>query len=263
MPTTSTECCVIKAPCLVCLDLLHCDGTQYLNIVSPSLELLSAHDVHYLMLNCFMNCKKLRVLILRYDKVVDNLIHDERSTLEKLLFSLAPTIEELNLDSFFLEPCGADTVPKMRSRALNCLWHLSFYVDFDKFSPTSGALQLIKSLPKLSERDITVHSTSDNAEAVSKYLNTPACLDRSLNKLKRVVIRWFKGSKTELFFIKLLLARTPSLVRIIIKPLRDFCSCEESNITTKLTSFPRASPEAEIFILMHVLTYQSQVPANN
>ncbi|XP_019239838.1 PREDICTED: F-box/FBD/LRR-repeat protein At1g13570-like [Nicotiana attenuata] len=70
MPTTNTECCVIEAPRLVFLDLLHCDGTQYLNI---------------------------------YDKVVDNLIHDERSTLEKLLFSLAPAIEEFHLDSFFLE----------------------------------------------------------------------------------------------------------------------------------------------------------------
>nr|XP_009782190.1 PREDICTED: uncharacterized protein LOC104230969 [Nicotiana sylvestris] len=145
-----------------------------------------------------------------------------------------------------LESSISDTVPKMLSLALNCLWRLSLLVDFDKFSPTSGALQLIKSLPNLGELEIRVCSTRDNAEAVSKYLSTPSCLDRSLNKLKRVVIHRFMGSKTEFLFIKLLLARTPSLVRMIVKPLRDFV-CGECNITTKLTSFPRASPEAEIF----------------
>ncbi|OIS95913.1 hypothetical protein A4A49_20396 [Nicotiana attenuata] len=147
MPTTTTECCVIKVPRLVYLDLLHCDGTEYLNIVSPLLELLSVYDVHYLVLNCFMNCTKLRVLNLRFNKVVDNLIPDERSTLEKLLFSLAPTVEKLNLDSFFLELCAADMVPKMPPFIPNRLWHLSFFVDLDKLSPTSGALQLIKSVP--------------------------------------------------------------------------------------------------------------------
>ncbi|KAJ8557364.1 hypothetical protein K7X08_002989 [Anisodus acutangulus] len=99
----TTKFCIINAPLLITLDVLDCDGTQYLNIVSPLLELLSVHNIYYLALNYLMNCKKLRELHLGFDKAVDNLEYDERSTLIKLLFNLAPTLERLNLDLFFLE----------------------------------------------------------------------------------------------------------------------------------------------------------------
>ncbi|OIS97271.1 f-boxfbd/lrr-repeat protein, partial [Nicotiana attenuata] len=52
VPTTSF--CVIKVPLLEDLSLNMCHGTQYLNIISPSLKSLNVRDSHYcLVLNCF------------------------------------------------------------------------------------------------------------------------------------------------------------------------------------------------------------------
>lgn len=96
VPTTSF--CVIKAPLLEDLSLNMCHGSQYLNIISPGLKSLYVRDSYYhLVLNCFMNCKDLRVFKLDFYKVAD-----EKSTLEKLLISL-PALEVLHLDSYFLE----------------------------------------------------------------------------------------------------------------------------------------------------------------
>ncbi|XP_060185447.1 uncharacterized protein LOC132614907 [Lycium barbarum] len=113
---------------------------------------------------------------------------------------------------------------------------------------TSYTLELIKSSPNLSKLEILVYGTDcESAEAVMKYLGRPACLDRPLDKLKDVVMRLFEGSKAELLFIKLLFARTPSLVRMDIKQKKAIGTWEERNITRELMRFPRASPKAELF----------------
>ncbi|XP_059315924.1 F-box/FBD/LRR-repeat protein At1g13570-like [Lycium ferocissimum] len=255
----TTDFCVIDVPHLFVLELNSCAGTQYLKIISPKLETLVFRNSHYFVLNCFVNCKILRMLQLTFNKEVSNLEHDQRSTVEKLLFSLAPTIEILYLDSvgilsFLLELLNADTFPMGPPFALNCLWYLSLFVDFGKLSETSRALQLIKSAPNLSKLEILLDGTNENdEEAVSKYLNSPACLDRPLNKLKHVVIHWFEGAKTELLFIKLLFARTPFLERMSIRQGREFGSREESNIFTELICFPKASPKAELYLELEML----------
>ncbi|KAH0682475.1 hypothetical protein KY290_021044 [Solanum tuberosum] len=118
-------------------------------------------------------------------------------------------------------------------------------VDFNKVDQTCCALQLIKSFPNLSKLLIT--DGDDNAETIMKYLETQTCLNRPLNKLEYVTISSFKCSKTEVFFVKLLSARTPSLVRMCIEQEIAIDSKEERNMTIKLMRFPRASTRAELF----------------
>ncbi|MCE3049480.1 hypothetical protein HAX54_044971 [Datura stramonium] len=194
---------IINAPLLMNLTMRYCDGTQHLSVVSSWLQYLSVFGIQYPNLNCFTNCNNLRVLHLDYSDMNYTPNHDERSTLEKLLFSLAPT-HELYLGSLFLK-CHK------------------------------------------------VRTTSDNAQAVLTYLGTPACLDRPLNKLKHVIIHWFKDSKAELFLVKLLFARAPYLIRMSIEQAKASDSKEERHITTELMRFPRASPKAELFYLPSVL----------
>ncbi|MCE2055107.1 hypothetical protein HAX54_041992 [Datura stramonium] len=120
-------------------------------------------------------------------------------------------------------------------------------VDFSEVDQISCALQLIKSSPNLGKLQIWVQGSDDNAETVMKYLEAPTCSNRPLNKLKCVVIRSFECSNTELFFVKLLCACTPSLVRMCIEQGIAIDSKEERNITIKLMRFPRASTRAELF----------------
>ncbi|XP_070001788.1 F-box/FBD/LRR-repeat protein At1g13570-like isoform X2 [Nicotiana sylvestris] len=239
VPTTSF--CVINAPLLRYLSLDMCPGTQYLNIISPVLKSLGVRDSHYyLMLNCFINCKKLRVVKLLCE-VVDNQNHDEKLTLEKLLISL-PALEVLYLSSYILEILSADVVPNGLPFTLNFLRHLSLFVAFDHLGQTSYALQLIKNSPSLSKLEIWVLSTTDNDEAVLKYLDTPSCLEQPINKLEHVTIKSFGISKVELRFVKLLLSRTPSLLRMCISQKTDI----DVDIALELMRFPRASPRAEL-----------------
>ncbi|XP_059308696.1 F-box/FBD/LRR-repeat protein At1g13570-like [Lycium ferocissimum] len=153
----TAEFCVINVPLLVELALMFCCGAQYLKIVSPQLKNLGVHKGHYLILNCFMNCKNLSMLGIELEKVVDNLKHDEISTLEKFLFSF-PSLEQLYLGSFVLELLNANIVLDELPSKLNCLWHLQLGVDFGKVDQTSCALQLIKSCPNLSKLLIGVRN---------------------------------------------------------------------------------------------------------
>ncbi|XP_016485511.1 F-box/FBD/LRR-repeat protein At1g13570-like isoform X1 [Nicotiana tabacum] len=238
----TTEFGVINAPLLVRLTLIYCNGTKYLNIVSSRLNSLVVRKSYYdIELSCFMNCKNLIILYL----VTSNPIFGDRSKLQKLLLSL-PILEVLILSSSFLELLSAGTVPQGLPFTLNCLWHLKLGINFGQMGQISYALELIKSSHKLSELEIWVNATSDIVEAISEYLDTPGCLDQPLNKLKYVVIRFFKGSKTELLFVKLLFARCPSLISMSIKQVKASGSKGERNIVIELARYPRASPKAEL-----------------
>ncbi|KAK4359969.1 hypothetical protein RND71_022198 [Anisodus tanguticus] len=109
--------------------------------------------------------------------------------------------------------------------------------------PISYVLQLIKNSPNLSKLEIWVRATSDDAKDALKYLGTPSCLERPLNKLEHVTIKIFKSSKVKLLFVKLLLSHTPSLLSMHIYQYTSI----DTNIALELNRFRRASPLAELF----------------
>ncbi|KAF3677999.1 hypothetical protein FXO38_03491, partial [Capsicum annuum] len=176
-------------------------------------------------------------------EVVDNpnREHDERSTLEKLLLSVAATLEFLLMGLGYFELLTADTIPK--GPPFTRLQELSLGIDFGNLSQTTCALQLIKSCPNLSKLQIWGCASRDSAEAVLKYLKRPiTCLDLRLNELKYVGISSHECSKTELLFVKLLFACTPSLVRMCYEQQKPFDSSDERKLTRKLMCFSRAFP---------------------
>ncbi|KAH0692076.1 hypothetical protein KY285_019173 [Solanum tuberosum] len=182
-----------------------------------------------------MNCKRLKGLYLWVDSPIPA---DEKSSYEKFIFSLSK-IETLILSSFVLELLSTGKVTRgLPFTPINCLRHLILGINLDEMGQTSYTLKLIKSFLNLSKLEI-------RDETVMKYLDKPACLDRSVNKLEDVVMHSFRGSKPELMFIKLLFARAPSLVRMNIKLSKG--AKEERHITKELMRFPRASPKAELF----------------
>ncbi|KAF3651867.1 hypothetical protein FXO38_04834 [Capsicum annuum] len=87
-----------------------------------------------------------------------------------------------------------------------------------------------------------VNGHADIAEAVSKYLKTPAYLERPLNNLKHVTLASHGASESGLAFTKLLLCRAPSWERMRTH------SYKSSGYAEKLLRFPRASPKVKPII---------------
>ncbi|KAH0681697.1 hypothetical protein KY289_019449 [Solanum tuberosum] len=268
----------IKTPLLVELNLTHCEGTQYLNIeFSSGLKYLSVRESHYnldLNSNYFRNIKKLTYLYLVFDNPIRV---DERLTLEKLLFS-SPTLETLTLgfyvleDNAFGDPDEAVMkyldAPSCLDQTLNKLEDVSIHI----FRRSKVVLSFIKLLfahaPSLSRMSIKPRNassskeelnvatelmrfprvidstTSDNVEEVLEYLNSTVCLNQPLHSLKDVGMHAFEGLKVEMLFVKLLFARTPSLIRMQVNV---FDLEKGREIATELMDFPRASPKAELF----------------
>ncbi|WMV28086.1 hypothetical protein MTR67_021471 [Solanum verrucosum] len=72
--------------------------------------------------------------------------------------------------------------------------------------------------------------------------------DVTLNHLRSVKFEVITGKKTEMELVKLLLAKSPMLVRMLIQPDRVNGSAETRlKVVTEITKFPRASPKAEVY----------------
>ncbi|KAH0678107.1 hypothetical protein KY284_019192 [Solanum tuberosum] len=251
----------IKTPLLVKLILTHCDGTQYLNIeFSSGLKCLSVRTVpkglHY-TLNCLWHLK----LGVNFNKLGQTCY-----TLE--LIKSFPNLSKLEIwDNAFGDPDEAamkylDTpsctqclkfVVSSRLKVL-VVRYSRFGVDLSCFTNCKDLkhLYLVSTNPIRVERSqlgkllssAIDSTTSDNVEVVLEYLNSSFCLNQPLHGLKDVVMHAFEGSKVEMLFVKLLFARTPSLIRMQVNV---FDLEKGREIATELMDFPRASPKAELF----------------
>ncbi|KAJ9559128.1 hypothetical protein OSB04_013742 [Centaurea solstitialis] len=88
-----------------------------------------------------------------------------------------------------------------------------------------------------------------DVEVASDHLESPDCLDQTLNHLLNVEIKIVEGSRLELLFIKLLLAHSPSLIKMTIQPIGTTYASKMLNIAKDVMRFPRASPKAELIYL--------------
>lgn len=83
----------------------------------------------------------------------------------------------------------------------------------------------------------------------SNHLESPDCLDHTLNQLQNVEIITFWGSRPELLFTKLLLAHSPSLEKMIIRPSGISDVHKRLGIAKDVMQFSRASPKAKMMYL--------------
>lgn len=80
---------------------------------------------------------------------------------------------------------------------------------------------------------------------VLDFSEVHGCSDVALNQLRKVDMENVSGTKPELEFIKLLLAKSPMLDTMLIK-LNSQNVTDELRIVKELTRFRRASPQAEM-----------------
>ncbi|XP_028101681.1 uncharacterized protein LOC114300996 [Camellia sinensis] len=90
-------------------------------------------------------------------------------------------------------------------------------------------------------------AVGDNAvEPVPRYLEALGCMYQLLNQLRTVKITSIKGLRTELLFIKCILACSPVLETICVQYHEIVDAHEGFRISTEMMRFSWASPRAEI-----------------
>ncbi|KAM3269380.1 F-box/FBD/LRR-repeat protein [Capsicum chacoense] len=152
-------------------------------------------------------------------------------------------LEHLYLNMIFA--AEASEVPKRLPFNLNCVKKLDICVDLYHSVEVSCTLCLIRSFPYIQFMDIQ--------EAFYKYdigddeVEFPS--DLTFDHLREVRLTLASGSIIEMQLAKLLLAKSPMLVRML------FASCAArgyvavKKLAAELTTFQRASPKAEVVFI--------------
>ncbi|CAH1441165.1 unnamed protein product [Lactuca virosa] len=213
----------IKALKLCSLVVLNCPGAMLLRFLNnPSLTRLDIQDF----------------------------VEGEVIDLARVLCNL-PELEDLSIDSNSLKLLSADNISKCLPHLVNSLKSLglrNFKVcDLDQLH---GALCLIRNLLNVKHFGINLNMEPQvDVEPASNHMETPNCLQCTLDQLQTVEIICLEGSKPELLFIKLLLAHSPSLKEITITPSKSSRVQKRLDIAKDVMQFPRASPKAKMFYL--------------
>ncbi|XP_019257693.1 PREDICTED: F-box/FBD/LRR-repeat protein At1g13570-like [Nicotiana attenuata] len=167
-----------------------------------------------------------------------------KCTIAKLFESFS-ALEHLHLNDMSFV-AGAGEIPTRLPFNLNCVKHLcisSIYLsDLDE---VPCALCLIRSFPYLQYMEMKVEASDDNDIPALESLEVERFSDVTFNHLREVKLIQTNGTIPEMQLMKLLLAKSPRLVRMLIEP----CLVEESatiKILAELTKFKRASPKAEV-----------------
>ncbi|KAM3269386.1 hypothetical protein P3S67_030268 [Capsicum chacoense] len=171
-------------------------------------------------------------------------------------FESFPTLEHLHLNyqSVQFLAAGSSNIAAKLSSPLNCLKYLCLsLICLDELVELSIALCLIRSSPYLQDiqmefdylalDDLRILPLSGDVvnEIPASFTGV------TLNHLRSVKLVGISGTKTEIEIIKLLLAVSPMLVRMLIQPKMANESAETRlKVLAEITKFPRASTKAEV-----------------
>ncbi|KAJ8548094.1 hypothetical protein K7X08_021330 [Anisodus acutangulus] len=144
------------------------------------------------------------------------------------IFESIPALENLCWNHYHVDDVDtgpAEVIPTRLPSALNCLKRLYIsWITLGEFLEFSFALCLIRSSSNLEEIEIKVYVDPDEEyfepvppNAVDEI---PASFsDMTFNHLRTVKIYGVAGTEAEMQLIMVLLAKSPALVRMVIKPV--------------------------------------------
>ncbi|KAJ9558741.1 hypothetical protein OSB04_013355 [Centaurea solstitialis] len=233
--------------------LLKCTNVYNFNIKARKLKTLFLISSPHANVLRFSDSPCLTIVALCFRKHIKDLVRVERMNLAMLLGNL-PKIERFYIDGHFLKFLSVDKIPKWLPHAVYSLKKLELlYFQLGDLDQLHGALCLLRNSPNLERLCVKLthmkrRVTHYDVEQASNHLEAPGCLDQTLKELQNAEIS-LEGSKADLLFIKLLLAHSPSLKKLIIKPTGPYDAQKRFNITKDIMRFPRASPNAETIYL--------------
>ncbi|XP_059648643.1 F-box/FBD/LRR-repeat protein At1g13570-like [Cornus florida] len=221
------------------LERLKLEGPMYydnLEIDAPNLKFLSS-NARFKYIH-FQNAPLLAVVLITSDDDEE----DGKAYQMIDVFGCLPVIETLQLGRRFLKFLTVGGVPE---RLLFTLDHLKVLqldeVYCREIAEVSFVLCLIKSAPNLKKLEIEMFtSKDDDTGPVLEFLEMQLYSDVSFNQLREVKMQFYSGTRPELEFIKLILAKSPMLETMLIE------SSKEVADNGELTRFPHVAPKVEI-----------------
>ncbi|KAM3237206.1 F-box/FBD/LRR-repeat protein [Capsicum annuum] len=161
-------------------------------------------------------------------------------------FAHLPRLQRLEVQSFFLKYLADGKVPGRLPTPCDELSFLSIRINFNHLDECLAALCLLRSSPNLQELEMLARTEEQSAlRTVASVMeeNYQNCM---FNQLRHVKIAGISGLKQELNFINFLLANSPILERMTVKP----ASVDGAwDMLKELLRFRRASVQAEIVYL--------------
>ncbi|MCD9559562.1 hypothetical protein HAX54_017612 [Datura stramonium] len=231
----SLESLISSSPLLEKLVLKIPDSVDHLQIKAPKLR-------SFYFKGCikFISLKNIPHLAKLYLLYGESFEESEKGDFHKF-FQSHLALENLRLEYGSVQFLAA-VVPRRLSSALNYLKRL--YVSLGELDDLSCALCLIRSSPCLQDLEVKVsmEESDDEVDEVSASFS-----DVALNYVKRVKVSGITGTKLEMELIKLLLAKSPMLVRMLIEPNLYWVDKEKGvKILAELTTYKRASRIAKV-----------------
>ncbi|OIT38786.1 f-boxfbd/lrr-repeat protein, partial [Nicotiana attenuata] len=241
---------ILEAPLLLILMITGCDGIQFLNISAPRLLCLHIVDSHYVDLKLLKACPELKVVTIVTCNRIYTYEYWRKFTLFQMIASF-PKLTGFCLDGLFFKFVVPTVVPKRLEAPLEHLVVLKLGFCFADKAQISAVICLIQSAPQLHTLEIQ-EELSDaediNVDAVTEFLTAPNCVEQDLISLQKIKLEGYVNNTIERHFMKLLLARCPSLVEVIVVPSRFI---EYNGIWLfffELLEFPRASQNVNILL---------------
>jgi hypothetical protein len=231
---------IASCPLLERLTLMNFDGFTHLNIHAPNLLFFDIGGV-FEAVN-FQHTFQLAIVSIG---LYINAGYDQNPSLSGgnnmvKFFSLLPRLQRLEVQNFFLKYLAAGKVGERLPDPCIEMSYLSLHINFEDREECNAALCLLRSSPNLQELDILVRQ-EEVAMPNGVIEDYEYC---SFTHLRFIKIAGISGIPQELNFINYLLANSPSLERMTIKPAS---SDLESELLKDLLRFRRASVLAEIF----------------
>ncbi|XP_077223820.1 F-box/FBD/LRR-repeat protein At1g13570-like [Tasmannia lanceolata] len=230
----------------LCDVVISSDELQCLISKSPLLESLTYLDYGYEHTCPKINIPDLRYLYLggSFEVICFENTPVEELGMHKVLCCLR-NVEVLRMHNQFLKFLAVADVPEMVPNTFGHLKKLSLDVDFENGKEILAILCFFRSSHRLQKLEIRAYFTeSDDHPAVVPW-KAQEQKDCMLKHLRTVKMDNVVGNKSEIKFIRLLLANSPVLKTLTIDPILDDFKVE-AMFLRKLIRFQRASTQAEI-----------------
>ncbi|CAH1441155.1 unnamed protein product [Lactuca virosa] len=244
----------INLPQLKKLSLFTCKNVYNFNIKARKLRQLTVIACPDALLLGLMDSPCLTSVFISSQNYTQDFVGVEKMNLATMLSNL-PRLEYFFTDSNFMMSLVAEKIPKLLPRAISSLkylWLLRFQLgDLEQLHAALCLLRnSLRNSPNLAKLTVT-HSMEPRVDVglALNHLESPNCLDCTLDQLQTVEMTRLEGSKAELLFIKLLLAHSPSLDKLTITPSQKTDAQKRFDIAKDVMWFPRASPKAKILYL--------------
>ncbi|KAL8256339.1 hypothetical protein R6Q59_031406 [Mikania micrantha] len=238
---------IYKCPLLERLTLMNFEGFAHLKIHAPKLTFFDIGGVFE-----DVNFEKTFLLSTVSIGLYVSIGNEHELTLgttSKLIkfFASLPSIQRLEVQSFFLKFLASDMVPRRLPSACMDLNYLSLRINFNDMDECLAALCILRSSPCLLELELLARPDEQPLpKAAIKNLMEEDYQNCFFTQLRFVKIAGIFGVPRELNFINFLLANSPMLERMTVKPASQDSGLE---LIKELLRFRRASVHAEIIYL--------------